>query len=286
VLVLHIVTVKKKSSTTEQDTVTEPIPGNSSTDKQNTHNSATIKSRKAYNDFKKLLIPLYQSFGLNLPKSDLDNREASNKAPLADSIALAGLFITLTVTGIYPFLQSPLLDYTLIPIGNESNNIQKYSLEVSNWGLASAKNALFSLQSDNVRFLEFKPQPFLSSYFKENTNLTGYGFFEIHVIPPRSDTTIYAKLDTSNANSNQPLVAFVRSDEKVGYHDTAITIIFYIILGAAYILLFLWMVFKKKLENIRRRHIPWYLLIIVAYIVLFSLVYTLIYGIRMINIPS
>jgi hypothetical protein len=91
-----------------------------------------------------------------------------------------------------------------------------------------------------------------------------------------------ATLDVSQATDKQQFLTYVRSNERVGFHDTTIAIAYYIGLAISYILLFLYIVYRKELKHIRRRHTPLYLLIIVAYIVIFIIIYARFYGIYLV----
>lgn len=169
------------------------------------------------------------------------------KLGLGEVISLATLFLTLVVSGLYPFIVSPILDYEVSyeRLGKPKSDIQGYLISVTNWGLSPAKNVIFSLTSDNVRFYNFTSQPFLGNNTKSNTTVLGNALFSISVLPPRSDTIIHFKAD--KAKTNQPLITYVRSDEKVGYHDIRTTIGFYVGLGVLVGFAFIYTVFIKTI---------------------------------------
>ena len=56
-------------------------------------------------------------------------------------------------------------------------------------------------------------------------------FFDSSLIPPRSHTLIDLRPIFLTPKLIQRIETFVRSDERVGYHDVVATIVFYLILG-------------------------------------------------------
>ena len=113
------------------------------------------------------------------------------------------------------------------------------TVSIKNLGLAQANNVFASVTAEDIMFSNLESKPFLSSHLKVDDGTTGKAFFEINVLPPRSETLLTAKTNASNADMLKGLETFVRSDEKVGYHDTIITSVFYLILGLTYIGLYL-----------------------------------------------
>src|SRR5215203_1641473 len=144
------------------------------------------------------------------------NRESLNKA---DAIALGGLIIGIVVTGLYPFLQAPLVDYSVtlsnIPSNNDSKEI---NIVLENFGLDSAKNVIVSLniidelnrQIDRVNFIKFKSMPFISTYLNQSNSTAGKGFVEIDNIPPRAKISLTAPLQEGESNTTNYIVPYVR----------------------------------------------------------------------------
>jgi hypothetical protein len=157
----------------------------------------------------------------------------------ADTIALGSLILSIVVTGILPFLLSPLLDYSASP----QENGTKLTITMTNLGLASANNIMGSVSAKNVTFSNFESQPFLANHFRANSSILGKGFFEITTMPPRSETNVTATLNASTADKNEPILVYVRSDERTGFHDTLITSLFYLGLGITYVMLFIYLVY-------------------------------------------
>jgi hypothetical protein len=105
------------------------------------------------------------------------------------------------------------------------------------------------MRGDNTTFLNFTIDPFLSKYFKDNTNSsnrTREAFFEIEVLPPGLETIITAIMNISNDN-NQPLITYIRSDETIGHINWLIsfTIAAYVsfLLGSIIVFIF---IFRRK----------------------------------------
>jgi hypothetical protein len=90
---------------------------------------------------------------------------------------------------------------------------------------------------------KIESEPFLPNHFKADSSVLGKGFFEISVMPPRSETIVTAKVDAVNASEDEYLKVYLRSDERVGFHDTIITSVFYLGLGVTYIMLFIYLVY-------------------------------------------
>lgn len=171
----------------------------------------------------------------------------------ADIISLGALIVTIVVTGILPFLQNPLLDYTASINPVKHNKIvanDTASIKISYDGLVTAKDVIISIYADNpnLNWTPFKSKPFLASL--NNSNHTN-GFAKIDNLPPRSETILNttSRIPLPNNTAIQP---YVRSDAWVGYHDTIQTVVFYSILGTSYVGLFIYMVFAKQFMPVER----------------------------------
>jgi hypothetical protein len=178
----------------------------------------------------------------------------------ADIISLGALIVSIVVTGILPFIQSPLLDYTasIKPNNNDTASIKPnkivandtVSIKISNDGLVTAKDVIISIDADNpnLNWTPFKSKPFLASLNNDNY---AKGFAEIGNLPPRSETNL-TTVSTTPLSNNAAVHPYVRSDAWVGYHDTIPTAVFYSILGTSYVGLFIYMVFANQFMPIER----------------------------------
>ena len=154
----------------------------------------------------------------------------------SDSISFGGLIVTIITGMVFPFIQKPILDYSFQP-----ENVNKTStkdltkdlaIKIHNFGLAPAKHVVGSMKGNNLTFSNITSEPFLSKYFRTNTNgTTGYranvtvshktnatvsikdGFFDIDVLPPGSETSINSKVDVSKIHKDTELIVYLRSDE-------------------------------------------------------------------------
>jgi hypothetical protein len=202
--------------------------------------------------------------------------------PKTDAVAVASLIVTIVVTGVLPLLLSPLLDYS----ASIQANGNKLTIDITNLGLATANNIISSVSAKNVTFSNFQSEPFLENHFRANGSMLGKGFFEISTMPPRSETIVNATLDTSKAEKKEQLKVYLRSDERVGFHDTVITSIFYLGLGATYVLVFIFLVYRssvvqetkwKKLERIQIHSIVYYVLAIAGAEIVITIIYYYLY---------
>jgi hypothetical protein len=155
----------------------------------------------------------------------------------AESISFINLIVTIITTMIVPLVQKPLLDYyvtepRLIP--KDPKNFSQSEIKIYNFGIVAAKHVIGSMKGENITFLDFTSDPFLSKYFTDNSDATKQikdGFFELGILPPWSGTIITAKMNITNSTASesnsslyqpyntayQPLVTYIRSDEGVGY---------------------------------------------------------------------
>ena len=163
---------------------------------------------------------------------------------LADSVALMTLILGVIVTGLLPVIQSPLIDYS----ADLSSNNTALEIDVSNLGLAAANHVIVSVVADNVDFYESREEPFLANHFKVNNSTSGNIFFEIDVMPPRSGISITTDLSGANTGKGE-VIPYVRSDERVGFHLTLITSVFYFLLGSAYVFAFVYLVYWDRIKH-------------------------------------
>lgn len=190
-----------------------------------------------------------------------------------DAIALGTLIITIATTGLFPFLINPMLDYIVNFEREEMPNIQDYNIEVTNWGLSPANNVILSMTSANTNFFNFTSEPFLGNLTTSNITIQGNAMYSIPILPPRSHTLIDFKANISQADPDQRLITFVRSDEKVGYHDVVWTILFYLILGILIVWFFIYLVIIKKKATLNPKNIVTCLIVIFGWMGIFSLFY-------------
>jgi hypothetical protein len=222
------------------------------------------------------------------PRKDATNQESEKEAEpeeapsRADAIALGSLVATIVITGILPIMLNPLVDYSATLQENDT----KLTIEIKNLGLGSANNVVSSVSAKNVSFSNIESEPFLEKHFRANSSIVGKGFFEITIMPPRSETFVYATLDSSKADENTALKVFLRSDERVGFHDTLITSIFYFLLGMTYLMLLSYWIYwghlvgsnraphwKKLNHHNKREIVGWVIVIAVAEIVVTAIYY-------------
>lgn len=162
----------------------------------------------------------------------------------SDSISFGGLIVTMITSLVFPFIQVPLLDYSFEPDYIFKQDPKDLTIKIHNSGLAPAKHVIGALKADNLTFSKITSEPFLSNYFRTNTNTsgttgyranttTGYktnttpsenGFFDIDVLPPGSETSITTKMDISKSNNDTQMTVYLRSDEGVGHVNYIVSI--------------------------------------------------------------
>lgn len=145
---------------------------------------------------------------------------------IENHLSLGTLIVTVLVVFIPFFIQAPLIDYSVSgPLDTNNTNTKAFGIVIHNYGIVAANDVVISMNSDSegVRFLNFISNPFLpnSTQFEN----TGDAAFKIEVLPPRAENTITSEVNLNNNNIN--LTTYVRSNEAVGYHDTALTLAIY-----------------------------------------------------------
>jgi hypothetical protein len=115
--------------------------------------------------------------------------------------------------------------------------------------------------------------------------MLGRGFFEISIMPPRSESFVWATINASTANKNESMMVYLRSDERTGFHDTLVTSIFYMGLGITYVMAFIYFVYWrvivgekhfKKWHKLDKRRL-WVIALIVFVIAVAEIVVTATY---------
>ena len=169
-------------------------------------------------------------------------------------ISFGTLLVTLVSTLIFPLVLKPLVEYSVTEpeIVQNTKNISESKVRIYNYGLAPAKNVVGAMEGENIVFSRFASEPFLSNNFG-NDSVRHWGYFEIGILPPGSQTEVIALLDFSNSSLEQPVTTYLRSDETVGHTDLIknLTIGGYIayLMGAPLVVLLL---LRYKYGNVRR----------------------------------
>jgi hypothetical protein len=212
--------------------------------------------------------------------AELGTSDKLPKLDFSDKLTIIGIILTVIFTGIYPFIQKPILDYSVIY--DENGNDSKFGIKVINRGFATANDVIISLKSSGDSFKTFTLEPFMN-HTVNNSGTKGY--VKIDFLSPSSQTILNSELlANSSSVENNDITTYVRSHESTGHYDTLIKIIFYlslsIIFGFVFIYLSYWhKLGLKKLDNWQilhkreKRSLIYIILIILSYIVIFSVVY-------------
>ena len=250
-----------------------------------------------------LIFKKIRSFSSNTYKIDyLVNEEKGTekeKLGIEEKLTIVTIIITIVVTGFYPFIQKPILDFSL---DNDIKEDTKFTIKIVNRGLATANNVIVSINSSlYINDIQLKP---LLNTSESESNCKNYEcYITIPTLPPGSITDIIVSLGTSsNTNNslwlhniiynilkdksqdkNNKVTVYVRSSEAIGHHDSLIISIFYIGLSISYGLIFIYLTFLEKLgiqpptkwKNLTERKwsIAGFIVLLLSYIILFHLVY-------------
>jgi uncharacterized repeat protein (TIGR01451 family) len=189
-----------------------------------------------------VIIAGYRRFLLRIHRN---NAQSANEWTKTDTLTVIGIIVTLITTMLFPFFQFPLLDYTMNQVMN--GGYVTFTIDITNRGLASANNVIISMKSEGMTFSNITSEPFIP-----NSNITsnkpGHAVVEIEVIPAAASNRITGVLN-STENNNQALTIYVRSDERVGYNNAFLIIIFYFTLLISYVLTFIYLVYWNKLKG-------------------------------------
>jgi hypothetical protein len=137
----------------------------------------------------------------------------------SDAISATGVIATILVLFLPFFVLNPILDYN-IKVGKTSDNSIQLNTTVTNYGVASAKHLILSLQgnSNDFKFLQLTSEPIQSPIqLYDKHNQTDNAFFKIDSLPSRVESTIKANLSILG-KSKPTLTAYLRSDETNGVH--------------------------------------------------------------------
>ena len=85
---------------------------------------------------------------------------------LSDRIAFAILGATISAGFLLPFIYKPLLVYDYGGIQrNKNSSVGTFPINIRNIGVGTARNIIVTMKADNVTFLNFTSNPFLSEFF-------------------------------------------------------------------------------------------------------------------------
>jgi len=195
-------------------------------------------------------------------------------------LTIIGIILTVIFTGIYPFIQKPLLDYSIV---DDIRDDSKFGIKLINRGFDTANDVIISLNSTGNSFKTFTLEPFINHHIN-NSSSGNSSYVQIDFLPPGSQTILNAELSNQSTSSNTTVTTYVRSQESTGHYDALIKIIFYlslsVIFGFVFIYLSYWDKLRLKkpdnwkiLHERERNSFIYITLIIVSYIVIFSLGY-------------
>jgi hypothetical protein len=152
-----------------------------------------------------------------------------------DSLQLIGLVVT-ALSSLTPLKDLPILEYSdVVTTKTADPKIDVISLVISNYGMGPAKNVLASITANNVTFLNFSSEPYLSSkYFKpENltVNYSKHGFFEIDTLPSGAQLVVKGYANISAASEPTEFDVKVFSDKVIGYGSWHKDLIVHLVIG-------------------------------------------------------
>jgi hypothetical protein len=208
------------------------------------------------------------------------NMKNTQKLDLDEKLTILGIILTVIFTGIYPFIQKPLLDYSIV---DDFRDDSKFGIKLINRGFDTANDVIISLNSSGNSFKTFTLEPFINHTINHSSSGTS-SYVQIDFLPPGSQTILIAELSNPSSSSNTTVTTYVRSQESTGHYDALIKIIFYlslsVIFGFVFIYLSYWDKLKLKkpdnwkiLHERERNSFIYINLIIVSYIVIFSIGY-------------
>lgn len=145
------------------------------------------------------------------------------------------------VSGIILALLSPLISAIFIPIldyhVSQGSGTTTHSLQITinNIGFVRAENVQLYLSSDGVNFTNFTSKPVIyngtTSLSSDKLNEIGSGIFYISSLPPKSETMIIASVNRPLGNDDK-IVAYLRSDSSVGFHNVVTLTLAYLIFAS------------------------------------------------------
>ena len=195
-------------------------------------------------------------------------------------MTIIGIILTVIFTGIYPFIQKPLLDYSIV---DDIRDDSKFGIKLINRGFDTANDVIISLNPTGNSFKTFTLEPFINHHIN-NSSSGNSSYVQIDFLPPGSQTILNAELSNQSSSSNTTVTTYVRSQESTGHYDALIKIIFYLSLSVIFGFVFIYLSYWDKLglkkpdnwkilHERERNSFIYITLIIVSYIVIFSLGY-------------
>ena len=208
------------------------------------------------------------------------NMKNTQKLDLDEKLTIIGIILTVIFTGIYPFIQKPLLDYSIV---DDIRDDSKFGIKLINRGFDTANDVIISLNSTGNSFKTFTLEPFINHHIN-NSSSGNSSYVQIDFLPPGSQTILNAELSNQSSSSNTTVTTYVRSQESTGHYDALIKIIFYLSLSVIFGFVFIYLSYWDKLglkkpdnwkilHERERNSFIYITLIIVSYIVIFSLGY-------------
>ena len=208
------------------------------------------------------------------------NMKNTQKLDLDEKLTIIGIILTVIFTGIYPFIQKPLLDYSIV---DDIRDDSKFGIKLINRGFDTANDVIISLNPTGNSFKTFTLEPFINHHIN-NSSSGNSSYVQIDFLPPGSQTILNAELSNQSSSSNTTVTTYVRSQESTGHYDALIKIIFYLSLSVIFGFVFIYLSYWDKLglkkpdnwkilHERERNSFIYITLIIVSYIVIFSLGY-------------
>jgi hypothetical protein len=199
-------------------------------------------------------------------------------------IALAGTAGTIFGGSIYTIMQFPILDYR-IDIIEDSQNIGKFDVVVKNMGTTAAKNIMISVHITDAKFIDIYSTPYLPDSVNKSSTIDSNAYARIKLLPPNAEIKITALVDSMHPIETQVITPFVFSDEGVGRFNQSAVILFYLLLVVIFALIY-YVILRRIIRTGRSgtgQNLVG-LMILLGYMGIFYLLYSLIYGV--IGLPS
>jgi cyanate permease len=155
-------------------------------------------------------------------------------------------------------------------------------------GTTAAKNIMVSVHITDAKFVDLYSTPYLPDSVNKSSTINSNAYARIKLLPPNAEIKITALVESRNPTSTQIITPFVFSDEGVGRFNQSAVILFYVLLVVIFAL-----IYYGLFMQVRRRRTGRFglvgLIILIGYMGIFYLSYSLIYGVIVfpsINFPS
>jgi len=112
----------------------------------------------------------------------------TQKLDLDEKLTILGIILTVIFTGIYHFIQKPLLDYSIVDDIGDDN---KFGIKLINRGFDTTNDVKISLNSTGNSFKTFMLEPFINHNINNSSNGTS-SYVQIDFLPPGSQTILNA----------------------------------------------------------------------------------------------